>query len=390
MKDLVGVGSAPGLPATIGSPPSPRIGIGRRFELYDGLRAALPGWLFAHAFVLAVCFQLNHKHPLQPLYVWDTHWYLVEANAMAHGGGVFNGGDLAHFFPLTSLFAAGLTIVTRLPVAFVLFAFCWALALLFGALVHIVAIRESGDRTAAGRAATLSQLAPGAFALVMGYTEPLAGVLAVLYFLAIRRERTGWAVVAGLLAGMSRPTGLILALPGFLEAIRGAHRAGWTPRTIISGVARAAAPVLGLAAYLGYCQLHFHDWMLPYTQQVASKNRGSITQNPIQTLQVLADHGAIGILVTSLVGAAISVAALLVCRRRLPASYTAWAALMLVLSVTSPWFTSEPRYLAAIFPLLIAVPLALRGRWAWYAFMAIDLGLLHWVSWLALGQHQVA
>ena len=365
-----------------------------RAQLWDGLRATLPAWLFAHVFVLAVCWQLDHSDLFSPLYVWDTHWYLSEANGMAHAGTVFGdstgAGGLAHFFPLTSLCVAGLAIVTRLPVSSLLFMFCWITAWLFGALVHMIAVRETGDRLTASRAAWLSQLAPGAFVLVMGYTEPLAGVLAALYFLAIRRQRTGWAFAVGLLAGLSRPTGVVLVLPGFIEAVRTAHRAGWTPRSIAAGLARTVSPALGLLAYLAYCQVRFHDWLLPYAQQVTAGNRGAVTQDPIDTIEVVSDHGTWGILITSLACAAISIVALVKSGRLLPASLTAWAAVMLVLGVTSPWFTSEPRYLAAIIPLLIALPALLRNRWAWYGYLVIDLGLLYWVSWLALGWHQIA
>jgi len=371
--------------------------MGARAQLWDGLRATLPGWLLAHALALAVCWRIDAGAPLAPLSVWDTHWYLTEANGMAHGGAVFTDtapGGLAHFFPLTSLCVAGLMIVTRLPATFVLFAFCWACAWLFGALVHMIAVRETGDRLTARRAAWLSQLVPGAFALVMGYTEPLAGVLAALYFLAIRGgptpRRAGWAFVVGLLAGVSRPTGIVLALPGFIEAVRAAHKAGWTPRSILAGLAQTASPVLGLLSYLVYCQLHFHDWVLPYAQQVASDNRGAVTQNPIATIQgLLASHSE-EILVTSLACAAIAIVALVKCTSLLPASFTAWSAVMLVLGVTSPQFSSEPRYLAAIIPLLIALPALLRGRWAWYGFLVLDLGLLWWVCWLAFSWQQVA
>jgi hypothetical protein len=61
-----------------------------------------------------------------------------------------------------------------------------------------------------------------------------------------------------------------------------------------------------------------------------------------------------------------------------------------VLGVTSPWFTSEPRYLASIFPLLIAAPAVLRSRWAWYPFLAVNLVFLYWVGYLALSWKQVA
>ncbi len=355
------------------------------------LRAVLPAWLLAHAVVLTVCVSLDRADPLRPLFAWDTEWYLAEANAMTHGGSVFGAaGGLAHFFPLTPLCVAGLAIPTRLPVAFVLIAFCWISALLFGVAVYVLAVRETGSETTARRAAALSQLAPGGFALVMGYTEPLADLLAVGYFLAVRRNRTVCALAVGLLAGASRPTGVLLALPGLIEALRAAHRAGWDARSIGGGIVRTAAPVLGLGTYLGYCQIRFHRWLLPYSQQTAAANRGAVAQNPLHTFLEVITHHAFGILVTSLACAAISVAGVVACHRRLALSFTAWSAPMLVLGVTSPWFTSEPRYLAAIFPTLIALPMLLRGRRSWYTFLGADLCLLAWVCCLALGTHQVA
>jgi hypothetical protein len=363
-------------------------------QLRDGLRATLPAWLFAHAFVLAVCWAIDPRGVFSPLFAWDTHWYWAEANGMAHGGPVFTdtfgSGGLAHFFPLTSMCVAGLAIVTRLPVTFVLFGFCWAFAWLFGALVHMIAVRETGNPMTASRSAWLSQLAPGGFALLMGYTEPLADVLAALYFLAIRRQRAGWAFFIGLLAGLSRPTGIVLAVAGFVEAILAARRAGWTPRSIAGGLAQSASPALGLFAYLAYCQAHFHDWVLPYSQQVASDNRGAVTQDPIATIQGLLASHADAILISSLACGVLAIAGLVRSVNLLPLSFTAWSVVMLLLSVTSPQFSSEPRYLAAIIPLLIALAALLRNRWAWYGFLVVDLALLWWVTWLALSWRQVA
>ncbi len=353
-----------------------------RRKLYAGLVATLPAWLLAHLAVLLLCARISPGNTLNPLYVWDTHWYLAEAAGMAHGGSVFadqtGPGGLAHFFPLTSLATAGLSIATRLPTAFVLFAFCWAMALLFGALVYVIALTETGDAAAARRAAWLSQLAPGAFVLVMGYTEPLAGVLAAAYFLCVRRGRPGWATVFGALAGVSRPTGVLLALPGAIEAIRRAHRDGWRAPDVLRGVLQSLAPLAGLGAYLVYCQLHFGDWILPYAQQVAGGNRGAVAQNPIATFQTLLQGGAAyderQILITSTVCAALALAGLVACVFKLPMSYTAWSAVMLWLGITSPWFTSEPRYLAAIFPLSIALAVVARRWWQWYPLLAVNLG----------------
>ncbi|HET9169328.1 MAG TPA: hypothetical protein VFN97_07815 [Actinospica sp.] len=366
-----------------------------RAELRDGLRATLAPWLLAHVIVLAVCFRISSHAVFSPLFAWDTHWYLAEASGMAHGGNVFadytGPGGLAHFFPLTSLCVAVLAVVTRLPVSFLLFAFCWLLAWIFGALVHMIAARETGNRLTATRAAWLSQLAPGAFALVMGYTEPLAGVLAALYFLAIRGRRTGWAVLVGLLAGVSRPTGIVLALPGFYEAVRAAHQARWAPRVVLAGLARTAAPVVGLFTYLAYCQWHFGDWILPYSQQVSSGNRGAVTQNPFATIQALLNTpGSAAVLVTSLACAAIGVFALTASWGLLPGSFTAWSAVMFVLGITSPLFTSEPRYLAAIIPFLISLPELIRTRWLWIPFLVANLALLYAVAYLALTMRQIA
>jgi hypothetical protein len=365
-------------------------------RLREGPLATLPAWLLAHLVVLLVCRWLSPGDPLAPLYAWDTHWYLAEADGMAHGGSVFTdqtgAGGLAHFFPLTSLATAGLTIVTRLPTAFVLFAFCWAMALLFGALVYLIALTETGDASGARRAAWLSQLSPGAFVLVMGYTEPLAGVLAAGYFLAARRGRLEWAVALGALAGVSRPTGVVLALPGAIEAIRVAHRHGWRPGSLIEGLAQAIAPVFGLGVYLWYCQVHFGDWILPYAQQVTNGNRGSVAQDPLATFRYLAHGYPYGgpILITSVLCAALALAGLAACAVKLPISYTAWSAVMFWLGITSPWYTSEPRYLAALFPLLIALAAVVRRWWQWYPLLAVNVGAMVWVAWLALSWHQVA
>ena len=148
---------------------------GRGRWLRDGLRVTLPAWIAARVLVCVVSWHADPAHPLGKLFSWDTQWYLGIAE---HG--YDRGGILVHFFPLTSLCAAGLAALTRLPASIALFAFCWATALLFGALVHRLVTRETGDREAARRAAWLTQLVPGAYALVMGYTEPLAGLAAFL------------------------------------------------------------------------------------------------------------------------------------------------------------------------------------------------------------------
>src|SRR5581483_9413748 len=234
---------------------------GRLRWLLDGLWATLPAWMAGHLIVCLISWHMSRDHPLAKLFMWDTLWYrYIAANGYDVQGGFI------HFFPLTPMTAAAVTAVTRVPITIALFGVCWAGALVFGALVHRIVVRETGDRASARRAAWLTQLAPGGYALVMAYTEPLAGVLAAGYFLMVRSAGSGsgpgstpestsgsntdssagqrrarrhaWlALGLGFFGGMARPVGLLLAIPGAIEGLRSARREGWRWK----GVAGAAA-----------------------------------------------------------------------------------------------------------------------------------------------------
>ncbi|MBS2962711.1 hypothetical protein KGA66_06620 [Actinocrinis puniceicyclus] len=362
--------------------------------LPEELRATLPAWLAARVLVCAVSWHQDPAHPLGRLFSWDTQWYLAIAR-----DGYDRTGILIHFFPLTSLVAAGLAVVTRLPTSIALFGFCWATALLFGALVHRAVVRETGDRAAALRAAWLTQLAPGGYALVMGYTEPLSGVLAVGFFLAVRgagqaRGRIWAAVALGFFSGMARPVGVLLALPGAVEGLRQARRGGWRPAGVARAAATTAAPVAGLAAFLAYSGLRYGSWLLPYTQQTSQRGRGAVMGDPISILRDVwvrdyRGHGH---------GVAISACALIVgfaallpaVSQRLPVSYAAWVVPSFVLAIGSKDFTSLPRYLGALFPCVIAAALVARRRWQWAATLVVSGALLLWTTYYTFAGYSVA
>lgn len=329
-----------------------------------------------------VSWYLDPAHPLGKLFTWDTQWYLGIAE---HG--YDRGGTLIHFFPLTSLCASVLATVTRLPTSVALFGFCWAMALLFGALVHRVVVDEAADAAAARRAAWLTQLVPGAYALVMGYTEPLAGVLAVGYFLTVRSISTRFrsALVLGFFGGMARPVGLLLAIPGAVEGLRQARREGWHWKPVSKAVAIAAAPVAGLAGFLAYSRVQYGGWLLPYTQQTAARGRGAVMGNPISILHHVwvhnwhgHGHGAALMACVLILGFA---ALLPVVWRRLPVTYAAWTIPSFVLAIGSKDFTSLPRYLGALFPCLIAAALVARRGWQWAAMLAVNCAVLLWATY---------
>lgn len=363
--------------------------------LREGIVATLPAWLAAHVIMIWVSWDLYPAHPLHGLYVWDTEWYWGIAR-----DGYDAGGTLVHFFPLTSMAAAALAAVTRLPASIALFAFCWAASLAFGAAVHRLTVRETGDRDAAVRAAWLSQLAPGAFVLVMGYTEPLAGLLAVGYFLAVRAPAAGrgdraWAAVPlGFLSGMARPTGVLLVIPGTVEAVRAAHASGWRRDVVVSGAARAAAPGAGLLTFLAFSRIRFGSWMLPFTEQVDVANRAAVMNNPYSTMLHVWTHDWRGhghSAATMAVLLIVIFAALLVpVARRLPVSYLAWTLPMFVLSIGSQDFTSLPRYVGALFPALVGAALVARRPWQWALVLGGSCALFVWTAYFALAGFAVA
>jgi hypothetical protein len=368
----------------------------RRWEWpREGLIATLPAWIAARLVIGGLSWYLDPAHPLGKLFIWDTRWYLTIARYGYQPGG----GNLIHFFPLTSVVAAGIAAVTRLPVSIALFGFCWVTALVFGALVHRAVVRETGDRGAAVRAAWLTQLVPGAYALVMGFTEPLAGVLAVGYFLAVRGGRDGnarpWlAAGLGFLGGLSRPIGVLLAIPGAVEGVRIARREGWSRASVLQGAVSALAPAAGLAAYLAYSRLQFGSWMLPYSQQTSKLGRGGVMADPIGILRHVWTHNwrnhGHGLAVWASILIALFAALVLVVARRLPVSYLAWTVPSFLLAIGSKDFSSLPRYVGALFPCVIAAALVTRRRWQWAAVLTVSCALMLWTTYWVFAQYEVA
>lgn len=373
--------------------------------LLDSLRVALPGWVLGHLLVIAVSAHLNPRHPLAALFDWDTIWYRKIA---AQGYGPV--GGLVHFFPLTPAAGGLIALVTRIPVTLALFGFCWVAALAYGAMLHRLVLLETGDRGAARRAAWLIQLAPGGYALVMGYTEPFAGLLAVSYFFVLRlvairgraaegAPRRHWplwaAIVFGFFSGMARPTGIVLAFPGAVEGWRIARADGWRLATTVKAAAAAVAPAAGLFAFLAYSKVAYGSWKMPLTQQTLKSNRGGLAYDPLKSLRFWihgggrANHGLqTGTMAALLIG--LGVLLIVVVARRLPFSYTAWVLPAFALAITSQNFTSLPRYFGALFPVLMVVAMLAKRRWQEYAVYAISAGLLLWTTHIVLSLWLIA
>jgi hypothetical protein len=154
---------------------------------------------------------------------WDAAWYLVIARfGYRPDLGVYTAPRTA-FFPLYPL---GLRAIAWLGVPAVLAGVLLSVAALALALygIHRLTTLElaraarpslGGDRVAdaARLAVMLTAFAPMAFFFSAVYSESLYLALSVGVFLSARQGRWMWVGVLGALAGATRSTGLVLALP---------------------------------------------------------------------------------------------------------------------------------------------------------------------------------
>ncbi len=122
--------------------------------------------------------------------------------------------------------------------------------LLMGRLAH-------GDRWAPlrGQPGFWMLVSPLGFFFSVFYTESLFLLLSLLIVVLYRHQRIAAASVAGLLAGLTRPTALLLPALFVPDLVRGIRRGrGWRLPMVC-----AIAPLVGLAAWIGYVGYSVRD-----------------------------------------------------------------------------------------------------------------------------------
>lgn len=322
-------------------------------------RPVLLSWLAARVVVL-LALALADALPAdrrEDLLGWDADWY----RRIADSGYQHLPPESVRFFPLLPLLARALALGS--DAGWALLVLANGGAVVAGLLTHRLALREGLDQAAADRAVWALALAPAGYVLVMGYTEPLHLVLLAGVLLGLRDRR--WWLVAGLgaLSGALRPTGVVVAVPVLVEALCGLRGAG--PGELARRAVAVAAPVAGLAAYLGWVGLVFGRPLLPFTVQQGAKLRGGTFVDPIPSL-ITAVRSPLGSQAAGpllhLPGIVVALGLLVVVARRLPRSHTAYTAATLVLALTAREVQSFDRYALSALPLALAAGLVLSTR----------------------------
>lgn len=288
---------------------------------------------------------------------WDAAWYL----RIAVHGYAGSPSEALRFFPLLPLMAKPLGWVVGPRVGLLVVANVAALAA--GALIHRLALLETGDRRLADRAAWFLAFLPPAFVLAMGYAESLMLVLSIGMFLAMRSDRWHWAVAAGVLAGLTRPLGVLLVLPAGWEAARGWQAA--TSRDRAVRVAAVASPVAGTAVYLLWAWYAAGDPLRPLRLQEAATRRGAFA-NPVTRLVHAGGDLFSGRDLGSglhLPWALLFVALVVILYRRWPASYAIFATAIVIVAVSASNLDSLERYGLSAFPLVLVLADLVRPAW---------------------------
>lgn len=333
----------------------------------ESLRAAVPGWVAARAVVAAawvanlalVDRRLDGVRPsstLAGLFAWDGAYYR-EIAELGYGGAP---ADAVRFHPLVPIVGGngvGVLLAANLG------------ALLAAVLVHRLVVVVLGDRDAARRAATLVALAPPAFALVWAYAEGPFLVLGAAQLLFLSRQRWLPAAGVGLLGSLTRPSGLLLALVGAVEAANGWRSAGLAQRA--ARVAAVVAPVVGIVGYLVWVEVALGDWQEPVRIQRAF--RGEFVLPPVRLVQ------SVGQVVTDPLGDGLHLPFVIVtvwlawvAWQRLPRSWAVLAGATVLSNLTATNLNSSERYAFGAVPLLVALAIVTGGRW-WRPVMALSV-----------------
>jgi hypothetical protein len=301
---------------------------------------------------------------------FDSAFYL----GIASHGYAASGASTTAFYPFYPLSIRLLGFITGSDViaGILISAASFAAALV---LLHKLTELELG-RGAADATVLLLAFAPLSFFFTAIYTESIFLLLTVGAMLAARRERWMLAGVLGALAALTRPTGLLLALPIAIAHLRRRRR-------LDAQLLWSLAPLAAVGAYLAMLVASGFSWMAPFQ---AEANWHRVSAGPLigiaagvsaaaRGLVAIFDNGAaiyhptlLGPLSPSAESVVLGLVLLLACAlivrcfKRLPLEYGAYAAVTLAMCVSSPQLgqplTSLDRYVLTIFPLWMAA-----GAW---------------------------
>lgn len=262
-----------------------------------------------------------------------------------------------------------------------------ALLAFFGVAALAAQIAPMGrERQTARTAALLYAAYPLAFFLTAAYSDGLFAGLAAFTLLFGMRRRWGWAMVFGILAGLSRPVSPALILPLAWEALqryrelRGMATKREALRQMWPAFGAVLGPLIGLGAYCVYLWASFGDPLIFVASESSWRHvfMLPIISIPVAIIQFLGIPLFTSFKLRVLLDLAPVLAAVILtffAAKRAPVGLTLYMLCLLFLVTSEPLnftdlFVSGGRYMLAAIPLFIVFAERLsRSEWVFPALL---------------------
>lgn len=326
------------------------------------------------AAVLGLLRPLIHHAPWD-LGFWDGSWYLAAAergwpHSVPMAGGHAAASTLA-FFP-------GFPVAIRLVHA--VLPVGWSVAAAWTVLLCEVAMavaiwllaRDLWDAEAADRATLVVLVFPGAFIFSLYYSEPLMLALAAVCLLALRRR---WWLVAGLAAALAtatRPNAVALVAACAVAAVQ-AIRQRRDLRSLVA-VVLSPAGIVAWFAYLWATTGSATAWLQAEQGGWGERVEPLALAHLVHAWLLQGTFTYPNEYVTVISTAAAAVLVVVLLRSRVPATWVAYTAVVLVLALMSKTLGLRPRFVLTAFPLAMVLGARLRTTAA--ALVAAGGGVL--------------
>jgi len=317
----------------------------------------------------AVWARLNEEEPVggltglvQVFASWDGHWYLdVVREGYPHhimpNVTYFVSDARAAFFPLYPRLVHYLdNIIPGGPVTVALLV-----NLVFGAafiyLVGVIA-KNLFDVKTSEKAMMIAAFFPGSFVLSWAYSEALLLTLACLCFIALSKKMWWWAGIFAALGTACRPNGIALVAACAVASLIAIKQ----DREWKSLIAPILSPI-GFVGFMAFLMHHTDEnfaWFRVQSQAWKEGTSFGATAVSRTFDFILNPTGSPTSVLTAASMFAMVLALIALWKFRLPAMYTAYTAVVLVLMLLPATVTARPRFLFTAFPLIFPVARALR------------------------------
>jgi hypothetical protein len=308
---------------------------------------------------------------------WDSVWYLHIAE---HGYGTrfrVVGGAIQTdwaFFPLYPELIRALRDVVPVSPGQAALLIAWGAAALAACGVYVIGHHLHGRAVATALVLLWASL-PHSVVLGLAYTEPLFTACAAWSLYAVLKGRWLTAGALATLAGLTRPSGIAVAVAVVVAAVcEVVRRRGRVPGRLWIG---AGVAPLGWVGYVLWVGRRTGDLFHGYFRvQSAWNSRLDFGVGSLRFVKALFLHGGRVAFPVAVLVVAVSVLLFcLLCLERPPPALVVFAGvlLLLVLAVSGP-FSSKPRFLVPAFPLLIPPARAIVRAWCSSPARAVLVG----------------